>query len=295
MTDMAENVAGGWTSRFVSAPDGLQLHVREAGPSAARKLPVLCLPGLTRNAEDFDLVGQHLAETGRRVIAMDYRGRGLSGYDPDWRNYDLKVELEDLVAVLVALGISRAIFLGTSRGGLLTALMAIARPAMVAAAILNDIGPVIEAQGMARIRGYVGKIPMPRTHEEGAETLKRMFGQHFPDEDHQSWLRFARRTWKTEGDGLTTRYDRNLMKPLAELDLEKPMPDLWPQFAALNIAPLMVIRGELSDLLSQKTAENMIARHGNARLMIAPKQGHAPLLEDAPTMSAILDFVAAQD
>jgi pimeloyl-ACP methyl ester carboxylesterase len=282
-----------WTSRFLSAPDGLRLHIKELGATRADALPVICLPGLTRNSDDFDAVGTAIAKQGHRVLAMDYRGRGLSDYHPNWQNYDLRVELEDLISSLIGLGVERAIFLGTSRGGLLSALMALARPQMLAGAIINDIGPVIETQGLARIRGYVGKIPVPRTHQEGADVLKTMFGAHFPSETPQSWLRFAERTWKIEGDLLVTRYDRNLMKPLAELDFEKPMPDFWPQFSALNIVPLMVIRGELSDLLSQSTAEEMVSRHGNARLHIAPQQGHAPLLEDEPTITAITDFIAA--
>jgi pimeloyl-ACP methyl ester carboxylesterase len=290
---MADEIAAEiWRSRFLSAPDGLKLHLREAGAPHAAKLPVICLPGLTRNNEDFWKIGERLAAAGHRVIAMDYRGRGLSDHDPEWKNYDLRVELDDLISILTGLGITRAVFLGTSRGGLLTALMGLAKPALIAGAILNDIGPVIEAQGLARIRGYVGKIPLPRTFEEGAATLKQMFGAHFPDEPQESWLAFARRTWAEDGTALTIRYDRNLMKPLAELDLEKPMGDFWPQFGALAIAPLMVIRGEFSDLLSQATAEEMVRRHGNARLHIAPRQGHAPLLEDEPTITAILDFVA---
>lgn len=281
-----------WTSRFLSAPDGLRLHIKELSGGRADALPVICLPGLTRNADDFDIVGRAIAARGHRVIAMDYRGRGLSDYDANWKNYDLRVELEDLISSLIGLGVARAIFLGTSRGGLLTALMALARPQMLAGAILNDIGPVIETQGLARIRGYVGKIPVPQTHQEGADVLKTMFGAQFPTETAESWLRFAERTWKFEGGTLVTRYDRNLMKPLAELDFEKPMPDFWPQFAALNIVPLMVIRGELSDLLGQSTAEAMVARHGNARLHIAPQQGHAPLLEDEPSLAAITEFIA---
>jgi pimeloyl-ACP methyl ester carboxylesterase len=281
-----------WQSMFISAPDGLRLHLSETGPAISTKLPVVCLPGLTRNCEDFGAIGEKLAAEGHRVLALDYRGRGHSDYDPNWKNYDLAIELEDVIAVLTARGITRAIFLGTSRGGLITALMAIAKPSLLAGAILNDIGPVIETQGLARIRGYVGKIPTPRTFEEGAATLKQMFGAHFPDESEASWLAFARRTWKPGMHELEIRYDRNLMKPLADLDLEKPMGDFWPQFAALSIVPLMVIRGEFSDLLAQKTAEEMVSRHGNARLHIAPRQGHAPLLEDEPTIAAIRDFVS---
>lgn len=286
--------ATAWRSRFLSAVDGLKLHIREIGDPASLLLPVICLPGLTRSTEDFEQIGARIAaQDQRRVLALDYRGRGLSDHDPNWRNYDLQVELRDLVDCLAAFGIGRAIFLGTSRGGLLTALIGLVRPEIVGGAILNDIGPVIEAQGLARIRSYVGKIPTPSTHTEGADLLRQMFGTQFPDETEASWLRFSQRSWTITNGKAEPRYDRNLMKPLAEIDLEKPMPDLWPHFETLKSAPMLVIRGELSDLLSASTAAEMVARHPNARLHTAAKQGHAPLLEDEPTIGAILDFIRA--
>jgi pimeloyl-ACP methyl ester carboxylesterase len=292
----------GWNSRFLSAPDGLTLHIAETGNRLSPRVPVLCLPGLTRNAMDFEVIGNRIAQAqGRRVLALDYRGRGLSGYDRDWKRYDLMVELDDLMATLTALGIERAIFLGTSRGGLLTMLSAITRPPVLHAAILNDIGAVIEAQGLARIRGYVGKIPQPRSYEQGVMTLKQIFGPQFPEETEASWLAFSRRTWRPEKGAMVPRYDINLMRTLIDLDLEKPLPVLWPQFDALKPVPFMLVRGENSDLLSQATAEAMVARHSEgefgqpARLHVALKQGHAPLLEDAPTVKAILDFLEACD
>lgn len=292
----------GWRSLFFRAPDGLKLHIAETGERNPARLPVICLPGLTRSGLDFEVIGNRIArDQGRRVLAMDYRGRGLSDYDSDWKNYDLMVELEDLHAALTALGIPRAIFLGTSRGGLLTMLTAITRPDVLAGAILNDIGAVIEAQGLARIRSYVGKIPVPRSDDQAVLTLKHLFGGSFPEESDASWLAFARRVWKHENGQLVPRYDTNLMRTLTDLDLEKPIPALWPQFDALKPVPLLVIRGELSDLFAQGTAEEMVARHREgefgqpAHLHVAAKQGHAPLLEDEPTIGAILDFVRAID
>lgn len=292
----------GWQSHFLSAPDGLKLHVAETGNRLSPRLPVLCLPGLTRNAMDFEAIGNRIAASqGRRVLAMDYRGRGFSDYDPDWKRYDLMVELDDLMAMLTAFGINRAIFLGTSRGGLLTMLTAIARPQAIHAAILNDIGAVIEAQGLARIRGYVGKIPQPRSYEQGVMTLKQIFGAQFPEESEASWLAFSRRSWREHKGALVPRYDINLMRTLVDLDLEKPLPALWAQTDALKPVPLMVIRGENSDLLSQATAEAMVARHSEgdfkqpARLHIAAKQGHAPLLDDEAASRAILDFLEMAD
>lgn len=287
-------VSQDWQSLFITATDGLKLHVRHIGDRAGLEVPVVCLPGLSRNVDDFDVIGRAIAETGNRwVVALDSRGRGSSEHDPNWRNYDLKVELADLQQVLVALGLERVILFGTSRGGLLTALMSIVRPSVIHGAILNDIGPVIEARGLARIRGYVGKLPLPRTYAEGAETLRRLFGTHFTDMAPDAWERYARRTWEEKAGKLAPRYDSNLMRPLADLDLEKPMPDLWPQFTPLSEAPMMVIRGELSDILSRETAEKMVKQHPNARLHEVPYQGHAPLLEDAETIDAVNAFLKA--
>jgi pimeloyl-ACP methyl ester carboxylesterase len=281
-----------WQSLYFHAKDGLKLHVRHIGARGAMLPPLVCLPGLSRNVDDFDAVGRAVAAAGDRwVVALDSRGRGGSEYDPNWRNYDLKVELDDLLGMLVALGIESAVFLGTSRGGLLTALTEIARPSLLRGAILNDIGPVIEARGLARIRSYVGKLPTPRDFAGATTLLKQVFGTHFTDLSPDAWERYARRTWKTEGARLVPRYDNNLMRPLAELDLEKPMPDLWPQFEPLSRVPLMVIRGELSDILSRQTAEEMVRRHPGARLHEVPYQGHAPLLEDAETLDSITSFL----
>ncbi|MCA0405081.1 MAG: alpha/beta hydrolase [Proteobacteria bacterium] len=281
-----------WTSRFVSARDGLKLHVREIAARDHAKAPVLCLPGLTRSGRDFDVVGAFIAQqTGRRVLTLDSRGRGESEYDPDWKRYDLRVELEDLMEVLAALGVEGAVFLGTSRGGLLSMLMGTARPEVLRGVILNDIGPVIEARGLARIRGYVGKLPVPKDFEAATRLLRDVFGTQFTNLAPAQWEAWARRTWREEGDALVGRYDKNIMLTLAELDLEQPMPDLWPIFETIKHVPLMVIRGELSELLSQETAERMASEHPAGRLHVVPYEGHAPLLEDEATLAAISGFI----
>src|SRR5260370_26593016 len=153
-------------SRFVTAPDGLRLHVREYGERGSRHLPVVCLPGLSRTAEDFDVLASAIAAdatTPRRVLALDYRGRGLSDHHRNPKNYPIPVELADVIAVLVALGAAPAIIAGTSRGGLPAMALAPQRPGLVAGAVLNDIGPVIASQGLMRIKDYVGSLPAPRT------------------------------------------------------------------------------------------------------------------------------------
>lgn len=281
-----------WQSHFLPSKDGLRLHVRHIGSRASPLNPVICLAGLSRSSLDFEAICAAItAQDGRYVLAPDYRGRGLSDDDADWQRYDLMVELGDIQHILAEFGIERAIFIGTSRGGIITALMAMVQPQVIAGSIINDIGPVIEQAGLIRIKSYIGKIPTPEDYEGGASQLKAVFGAQFPALDDAAWLRFAKRSWRGAAGALTPNYDTRLMNTLSNFDAQTPMPDLWPQFTALNCAPLLVLRGALSDLLSQETAEAMVARHPAARLHVVADEGHAPLLEDAPSQKAILDFI----
>jgi len=283
-------------STFVTAPDGLRLHVRCYGRASAAGIPVVCLPGLARTAADFDALATELSRDGphpRRVIALDYRGRGLSQYDRDPANYSLPVELADVLAVVTALEAFPAVFIGTSRGGILTMLLAAVRPSAIAGAVLNDIGPVIEPQGLMRIKSYVGKLPQPRTFAEGAEILRRLFHSQFPRLGPDDWLAAAHRMFKEENGLLVTTYDPKLATTLAGVDLERPIANLWKEFDALAHVPLMVIRGANSDILSASTVAQMKARHPALETIEVPDQGHAPLLAEADTISLIARFAAA--
>ena len=283
-------------STFVTAPDGLRLHVRCYGRASAAGIPVVCLPGLARTAADFDALATELSRDGphpRRVIALDYRGRGLSQYDRDPANYSLPVELADVLAVVTALEAFPAVFIGTSRGGILTMLLATVRPSAIAGAVLNDIGPVIEPQGLMRIKSYVGKLPQPRTFAEGAEILRRLFHSQFPRLGPDDWLAAAHRIFKEENGLLVTTYDPKLATTLAGVDLERPIANLWKEFDALTHVPLMVIRGANSDILSAWTVAQMKARHPALETIEVPDQGHAPLLAEADTISLIARFAAA--
>jgi len=280
------------TSTFISAPDGLKLHVRCWGPRAAKGTPVICLPGLARTAADFDALAPALAADGaRRVIALDYRGRGLSDYDSDSANYNLAVEAEDVQAMLAALGVEEAVFVGTSRGGILTMLLAAQRPSAIAGAVLNDIGPVIEPQGLMRIKGYVGKLPQPRSFEDGAEVLRRLFSGQFPKLTMDDWLKASHRTFKEDKGALVPTYDVKLGDTLKGIDPEKPVPSLWKEFEAMRGIRVLAIRGENSDLLSAATFEEMQARHPGLETLLVPDQGHAPLLAEPETIARIVSFV----
>ena len=271
----------GFRSLFISARDGLRLHVRDYGPLAAPALPVVCLPGFARTAADFHELALALAEAAAARgggVPLYSGARGRSDYARDWREYEIRIELDDVMQVLAATGIAQAVFVGTSRGGLLTMALAAARPTAIAGVVLNDVGPVIDARGLLRIRGYVGKLPTPRSFAEGAEILKRLSDQQFPLFGEAEWEMMARRTWTQRNDALVPDYDPRLLKTLEELDLEAPLPELWPYFAGLGHVPLLAIRGANSDLLAEKTLVEMGARHSHCETFTAPGQGHAPLL-----------------
>lgn len=286
-------------SIFISAPDGLRLHTVNYGPAGDQALPVVCLPGLSRTAADFEALAEALAgdpKRPRRVIALDYRGRGQSDYDRDPDNYRFQTELTDVLAVIAALDCMPAIFVGTSRGGILTMLLATLRPSAIAGVILNDIGPVIEPKGLMRIKGYVGRLPQPRSFEEGAEILRRLFSSQFPKLRPEDWLASARRTFKQTDDGrLVPTYDVRLAKTLEGVGFDKPLPALWKEFDALSNMPLMVIRGENSDILTAATIDAMRVHHAGMETIEVPDQGHTPLLAEADVIARIADFAARCD
>jgi pimeloyl-ACP methyl ester carboxylesterase len=282
------------SSVFVTAQDGLKLHVRSHGPRSDAALPVVCLPGLARTAADFEALATALsshAAAPRQVLALDARGRGRSDYDPNPQNYSLPVELSDIVAVLTALEIAHAVFVGTSRGGMLTMLLAVARPAAIAGCVLNDIGPVIDIKGVMRIKSYVGKLPPPASFADAAAMLRGLFGSQFPKLSDAEWLAFARRTFKETKGRLVADYDPKLASTLEAVDLERPLPDLWNQFDALASIPVMVVRGGNSDILSPATVDAMRARHPGLEVVEVPDQGHAPLLTEPDVITRIADFV----
>jgi pimeloyl-ACP methyl ester carboxylesterase len=286
-------------SVFVSAPDGLRLHARCYGRASMPGLPVLCLPGLARTQADFETLGAALAADAahpRRVVALDSRGRGQSDYDRDPKNYTFQTELADALAVIAALDLAPAIFIGTSRGGILTMMLAALRPTTLAGVVLNDIGPVIEPQGLMRIKGYVGRLPQPRSFEEGAEILRRLFSGQFPKLGEADWLAAAHRAFKQSSKKrLEPTYDIRLAKTMEGVDLERPLPSLWKEFDALANVPLLTVRGKNSDILTAATLAAMNAHHAKMESIEVPDQGHAPLLAEDNVIARIAAFAARCD
>ncbi len=282
---------------FWRTRDGLWLGARlwTPPPDAAAPSgpwPVLCLPGLSRNGRDFAALATRLAAAGHRVIVMDYRGRGLSDRDPDWRNYAIPIEAQDIDTGLDALGLERFAVVGTSRGGLHAMLLAIRRPAAVAAIVLNDIGPQIEMAGLRRIAESIGKDMTAPDWQTAAERLSKTFGHQFPVlTSADQWLRLARQLYRDQSDGLCLDYDPDLARPLAGLDDGEPPADLWSAFPALASVPLFILRGENSDILSPATVTRMLAEHPRADAIVVPGQGHAPMLWEDAIQSQILEFI----
>jgi pimeloyl-ACP methyl ester carboxylesterase len=290
MTDESAHRNETPVSHFISAPDGLRLHVAEYGARLSDLVPVVCLAGLTRNSRDFDTLARRLAAGGRRVLAPDYRGRGLSARDRKWQNYNLEVEGKDIQAVLTALGIRQAIFVGTSRGGLHIMALAARQPTLIAAAVLNDVGPIVEPQGLIRIKTHTGALPPPTNWAEAADMLRRTYGQQFPALDGPDWAILARATVRESNERLAWDYDPALAKTLATISPDTPPVDLWPQFRALARVPVLAIRGANSDILSEATFKAM-QDLPNCRGYLIEGQGHAPLLADAASVAAIEQFV----
>ncbi|MCL6707471.1 alpha/beta hydrolase [Pseudomonas sp. R2.Fl] len=291
---MSEQTIAGVEEFSVAIPDGLTLRGRIYGPENAADT-VVCLAGLTRNGRDFHQLADILCGDPVkpwRVVTIDSRGRGLSDRDPDKGRYTIPVEANDILAVCDSLGIERAGFIGTSRGGLLLHLIAGLRPALPAGVILNDIGPVIEPEGLRQIQAYLGrKRPQPRDWAEAVAAVRADHGAAFPVLSDGDWRDMARALYRETEEGIVADYDRAIADQLAAADLSKPIPDLWPQFESFRSIPLMVIRGEHSRLLSEATVSEMARRHPDLHRVTAPGQGHAPIPHIGDLPATIADFL----
>ncbi|MGO9004938.1 MAG: alpha/beta fold hydrolase [Beijerinckiaceae bacterium] len=287
----------GCVNRFVTAPDGLRLHMREYGSPLDPGIAVVCLPGLARCCSDFNPLAVALTAgaaggTRRRVFALDYRGRGASDHDPNWRNFELGVEQADIAAMLMAAEISDAIFIGTSRGGLHIMAMAAFRPNLLRGAVLNDVGPVVEPLGLLRIRRVLSNIQPPRGLEDGIDLLKRLMGNQFTALSEEEWKMHALATFQKADGSFGLKYSPMLVKALESIDLEAPLPTLWPLYDTLQKIPLLIIRGANSDVLSPETFAEMARHHETCETLVVQGQGHAPLLYDGPSIEKIAGFIA---
>ncbi len=269
------------------------MHFRDY-PGRDDRPPVLCLPGLTRNAKDFETIAPALA--GRRsVVALDFRGRGLSGR-ADPVTYRPDQEAADTLAVLDQLGISHFAVIGTSRGGIVAMVMAARALERMAGVAFNDIGPRIDTEGLLRIRNYLGKDRPFADWNEAVEAIKAT-NPGFPGLGEDEWLAFARRVYREQDGRPRADYDMGLSQnfPPAEDIASGKVPELWGLFEMLKPLPCLVLRGENSDLLSAATVAEMQTRHPALAAATIPRRGHVPFLNEPESLAAIDDWLAAVD
>ncbi|BAK67897.1 putative hydrolase [Sphingobium sp. SYK-6] len=282
----------GYEDKYWWSQDGLRLHYRDyPGPQGQDRPPILCLPGLTRNARDFEPVAERLAGEWR-VICVELRGRGESAYAKDPMSYVPLVYLQDLLRLVDELGVPRLVGIGTSLGGIMLMLMAATRRGCLAGALLNDIGPDLAPEGLERIRRNVGSGNHHPTWVHAARSLAEVQGMIYPRYRLKDWLRLAKRLYKLTSQGrIVLDYDQRIAEPFRAPGSEAGF-DLWPAFEAFGDIPLTLVRGALSDLLAPQTATAMQARLPQLELVTVPNVGHAPTLEEPDAMAAIDAFLA---
>ncbi len=294
-----------YATEFIAVPDGLKLAVRIYGKSDAfHGRPLICLPGLTRNARDFHALNERLMELSsgtRLILAIDSRGRGSSDRDPDPSRYTVPVEAGDVLAVMDAFGIAQADFIGTSRGGLILQVLASMAPERLGSLVFNDIGPVIGLDGMRHIQAYLDPAPRPRPRREILAGLKIVHGDAFPALAPEDWEEMVDCLYRpadtsTPDDEsaalLLPDFDPAIAAAVKAMDLSASLPDLWPLFDLLKEKCMLVIRGEHSKLLSKETLEAMRQRHPRLDIIHADGQGHAPLLHVGELPAMINQFLA---
>jgi pimeloyl-ACP methyl ester carboxylesterase len=284
-----------WRDIYYTVHDGLRLYARDYGDRTSALMPVICLPGLTRNSKDFHELAVQLSQS-RRVIVPDYRGRGLSDHAADWRTYNPLVEVSDTLALLTLAGIEETNVIGTSRGGILAMLMAAIRPTVLKSVVLNDIGPEIAPEGLMRIRGYLEHAPSPSDWRDAVELLKKT-NRGFENLSEREWLAYARCVFRDHRGRPRGDYDPLIRKTFISYSdiLYDRIPTLWPQFAAMSHLPCLTIRGENSDLLTPQIVEKMLLIHPSMRHLTVEDRGHAPFLTETGIFEAITDILQQAD
>ena len=266
--------------------DGLRLHYRDYAGGADGRPPILCLPGLTRNARDFEGLAERLAPDWR-VIAVEFRGRGESAYSKNPTSYTPLIYVLDVQALIRELALDRFVPIGTSLGGLVTMLMAEAERERIKGVVLNDVGPELNPAGIDRIRAYVGRSANWPTWLHAARTLAEANRHVYPAYGIEDWLRMAKRLYRlSPGGRIVLDYDLRIAEPM-KIAEEQPATDMWPMLEALRDTPALVLRGELSDVLTSDTFDRMGRRLGRAEMVTVPQVGHAPTLDEPEAIAAI--------
>jgi pimeloyl-ACP methyl ester carboxylesterase len=274
---------------YFTVRDGLRLHYRDY-PGTTGKPPLLCLHGLTRNARDWSDFAERYSPA-HRVIALDFRGRAGSDYDPIPARYMVPTYAGDVIEMLDQLGMPEAIFVGTSLGGLVTMAIAAMAPQRIRASILNDVGPDVDPAGIGRILSYVGKDVRFESWDAAADAIAANYGASFDRYTHEDWVKMAKRNCREDNGEIRFDYDMAIAEPFRTAG-PTPQVDLWPFFAALGQKPLLVVRGAKSDLLTAETAARMRSVAPHMKLAVVPGVGHAPELNEPEAVAAIDEFLA---
>lgn len=284
-----DNAEKRYAGRRFSVADGLTLYYRDYPCADGAKPCILCLPGLTRNSSDFDDLAVHLNDR-YRVLCADFRGRGSSDHDTNWRRYQPQTYVGDVIDLLDHAAVQTAIVIGTSLGGVVAMLLALSDRRRVAGIVLNDIGPEIAAEGRARIALYAGQLPAVHNWHDAAEQARHVYGATLPDFNAADWQRYARRIYRaTPNAGLVLNMDPAIGRALRES--VEPAPDPWPLYAALGDLPMLALRGALSDILSPATFERMAHDKPDLARATIPNRGHVPLLDEPESLRAIDSFL----
>ena len=278
---------GGERAYFTST-DGLKLHYRDVNPGR-EGTPVICLPGLTRNSRDFEELAEHL-QPRRRVLTVDFRGRGYSDHDPKWENYHPGTYVADVWTLLDTLGIDRVVVIGTSLGGLCAMAMAATNAARLAGVVMNDIGPEVNPAGLARIKAYTGRLGPVTSWDDAIDQTKLIYGQWLPGLSDEAWRRMALKAYREDASGVPRLdIDPNIGRAIREAGPMKAEP--WALFAALAKVPAMLLWGELSDVLTRDIVEKMLTAKPDLEVVQIPNRGHAPQLDEPESLAAIDRFL----
>src|SRR5271169_34652 len=275
---------------FYDSVDALHLYCRIYPAQQAGGLPMLCLPGLTRNSRDFTVLATHLSAH-REVLTADLRGRGRSAWDPDPAHYQLPNYVQDAWSLLDARRLNKVLVVGTSLGALMGMVMAATKPERIAGVVLNDAGPEIDPAGLRRIAGYAGKLPPVTSWSDAAAQAKSVYGLAIPGLSDEDWLAYAHQGYRENAEGIPVP---DVDPKISEAFKAPPTApaDMWPLFSLIKRVPLLVIRGALSDLLSAATVERMAREHAGLEHITVANRGHAPLLNEPECVRAIDAFVA---
>ncbi len=286
-----------WRDIYFTGYDGIRLYARHY-PGDKSKRPIVCLSNITQNGRSYEPLANAISSHkfgNRPVYTIDYRGRGLSENDPNWKNYTPLIEMADLMNFLSLERIHQPTFIGSGWGGVILMTLATMHSSMLGPVILNDTGPKFETNGIIRVHAFIGRLPLPTSWLKAAEQLKDLYGNSFTDLTNEDWRRIAYQNFNQKDGKPAPAYDPELQKALMMLDVTKGPPIMWEQFLALSHVPVLAIRGENSDVLSKATFEEMFNRHPNLQMFTVANEGHCPLLDDDLTIERIRLFLEKCD